>query len=386
MRKSAALLVILTLLIPLLIMPAKPVSAASPDTWATKALMNEARSGLGVAAVNGKIYAIGGASKGRMTGTNEEYDQATNTWMLKAQMPTPREYFATAVYQNKIYCIGGIIGDSPQTGSVLTSVNEVYDPATDAWETRTPMPIASPLPPANVIGDKIYVIGNLANETFNYVYDPVTDSWTTKTPIPIATAASGIVDEKIYFIGGYFDVNYHSFNQIYDPITDNWAAGTPPPTFFVMGSAGVTTGTNAPKRLYVFDTPYGDTAGLPNDPLYTNQVYDPKADNWTHGADIPTNRQDFGVASVNDLFYVIGGMTMTYPDWGSAPVVTFYATNEMYVPFDYGTPEPTLPPTANPVAFEPFPTIPILTIVVVGVVVACAGLLLIRKRVRGKPQ
>jgi N-acetylneuraminic acid mutarotase len=385
MSKHAKPLLILTLLIPLLIMPLTPVSAATPDSWTSKASMNEARSGLGVAVVNGKIYAIGGASEGRITGTNEEYDPATNTWMLKAQMPTPRIYFATAVYQNKIYCVGGIIGDSPQTGSVLTSVNEVYDPATDVWETKASLPTASALPAAEVFNDKIYVIGGLYNDTFNYVYDPATDSWTTKTPVPTAAVPSGVINGKVYFVGGYFDTNYHPINQIYNLETDDWSLGTPPPTFFVTGSAGVTSGKMAPERVYVFCVPYGDTAGLPNDPMYTNQVYDPEADNWTHGANIPTNRQDFGVAVVNDLFYIIGGMTMTYPDWGSAPVITFYATNEMYTPFEYGSILPSSP-TANPGTFEPFPTIHVLTIVVAGLVLAGAGFLLYRKRGRGKTQ
>lgn len=354
-------MVVLLLVYQLLSTPFSVSGELIENSWASKTPMNEARSGLGVTVVNGKIYAIGGSGEGGKTGTNEEYDPATDTWTLKTPMPTPRDYFATAVYHNRIYCIGGIIANSPQTGDVLTSVNEVYDPATDAWETKASLPTASALPPANVFADKIYVIGGLYNETFNYVYDPATDSWTTKTPVPTAAAPSGVIDSKIYFIGGFFDVNYHSINQIYDLVTDNWSLGTPPPTFFVIGSAGVTAGMMAPKRVYVFDIPYGDTVGLPNDPLYTNQVYDPKADNWTCGADIPTSRESFSVAVVDDLFYVIGGLTMTYPSWGSAPVVTFYATNEMYTPFGYGTPEPSSSPTDTPNIMPAlFPIVPIL--------------------------
>jgi len=106
-----------------------PLVNATEDSWATKAPMQQARSGLGVAAVNGKIYAIGGSNAsgfapsipgsavlgnrdiGGHLGTNEEYDPETDTWTYKASMPTPRIVFATAVYQNKIYCIGGKTSD-----------------------------------------------------------------------------------------------------------------------------------------------------------------------------------------------------------------------------------------------------------------------------------
>ena len=37
----------------------------------------------------------------------EAYNPGTDTWTLKAPMPTSRDGFGIAVYQNKIYCIGG---------------------------------------------------------------------------------------------------------------------------------------------------------------------------------------------------------------------------------------------------------------------------------------
>ena len=122
------------------------------DCWVSKAPMNQARSGLGVAVVNDKIYAIGGVTSNgfvpsspgsavyagttpvAVTGTNEEYDTETDTWTYKTPMPTPRAVFAIAVYQNKIYCIGG------KTNDTYTGVTEVYDPATDTWETKTSTP------------------------------------------------------------------------------------------------------------------------------------------------------------------------------------------------------------------------------------------------------
>jgi len=74
MRKSVALLLVLVFLTAPCLIAIKSVSAASQDSWATKAPMPTARSGLGTAVVQGKIFAIGGGSV-----VNEMYDPAADT-------------------------------------------------------------------------------------------------------------------------------------------------------------------------------------------------------------------------------------------------------------------------------------------------------------------
>ena len=64
------------------------------NSWIAKAPMPTPRGGLGVAVVDGKIYAIGGDASGKLVGTNEEYNPVTDTWTTKAPMPTPRAFFA----------------------------------------------------------------------------------------------------------------------------------------------------------------------------------------------------------------------------------------------------------------------------------------------------
>src|SRR4030042_815351 len=119
-------------------------TSASENVWLSKAPIQQARYGLGVEVVAGKIYAIGGiidpASWNQAVGTNEEYNPTTDTWSFKEPMPTNRSQFGIAVYQNKVYCIGGSYGtgtfvaghiDRIETHDV--KVNEVYNPATDTW-------------------------------------------------------------------------------------------------------------------------------------------------------------------------------------------------------------------------------------------------------------
>jgi N-acetylneuraminic acid mutarotase len=337
-RKSIALLLALVFLTASCIVAFKPVQASSADSWTSKASLHEARALLGVAVVNGKIYAIGGSTEsgfspniGGFVGTNEEYDPATDTWTFKASMPTPRARFAIAVYRNKIYCIGG-------KANAIIGVNEVYDPATDTWENKTPMPTPRDTLQANVVGGKIYLVGGYPSSTLNEVYDPENDSWTTKASMPTGASsyASAVVDNRIYVIGGYSNppIFWSNLNQIYNPETDKWSLGTPAPSSVYIGAAGATTGVTAPKLIYVIAVPgYNGLVATP----CLNQVYDPENDSWTVGADVPTNRLNFGVAVVNDTLYAIGGHT--YADWG---FISPSEANEQYVPIGYGTVPPAV--------------------------------------------
>src|SRR4030067_1458919 len=159
MRKTVVLILFLVFLLEVLPLAANEATGAeaSENSWVTKAPMHQARSDLGVANLNSKIYAIGGNTEngyvpnshgndykalGWITATNEEYDPETDTWVFKKPMPTPRYKFAIAAYQNKIYCIGGII--NWVSGQIsYTGANEVYDPATDKCKTKTFMPTAT---------------------------------------------------------------------------------------------------------------------------------------------------------------------------------------------------------------------------------------------------
>ena len=305
---------------------------AASDSWTRLEPMPTARTTLGVAVVNGKIYAIGGYGAGGYLNVNEEYDPATNTWTTKEPMPIPRASFGIAVVENKIYVIGGVIGyDVDAEGIITCSINQVYDPLTDTWETMEPMPTNRSQLNANVLDGKVYMIGGRTGGQYttvalNQVYDPETDTWTTKTsiPYPVVRYASAVVDDKIYIISGQNE--FHSlvnlnFTQIYDPENDVWSQGAQMPVVTTHAAADATTGVFAPKRIYVI----GGEGGFVY-PLDQNYVYDSQADVWITGTPMPTSRSNPAVAVVNDLVYVIGGTV----GW-----LEYTATLERYTPIEY---------------------------------------------------
>ena len=70
------------------------MSLPAEGGWTRKADMPTARTALAACAVDGKIYAIGGAPRNQVvTATVEQYDPATDTWTTRASMRTPRAFF-----------------------------------------------------------------------------------------------------------------------------------------------------------------------------------------------------------------------------------------------------------------------------------------------------
>jgi hypothetical protein len=286
------------------------------DSWATLEPLPLALAGFKAAAVNDKIYVMK---------LNITYEYDLCSWSTKKSMPTSRDSFGIVAYQNKIYCIGGRTNYDP------SATNEVYNPESDSWETKTAMPTPRLNLDANLVNGKIYLIGGvIQNPRFldvpgtyvrtnvTEVYDPVTDSWVTKAPIPfeVSLYASAVVENKIYVIS-------ESLTQIYDPKYDTWSFGTPPRYPVDLAGGVATTGEMAPERIYVIG---GRKDGL--EIAYT-QIYDPTDDSWSLGTQMPTPRYDFATAVVNDQIYAMGGVT------GAFAGIEQKNQNEQYTPFSY---------------------------------------------------
>jgi hypothetical protein len=380
LKRSHALVIISAILVASCLLPAK-FTDASENSWATKASMHVARSDLGVAVVNGKIYAIGGNTEsgympnsegndykalGWIAAANEEYNPETDTWTLKTSMPTPRCNFAISTFENKIYCIGGIINWASGLIS-YTGANEVYDPAVDKWETKTPMPTPASAT-ANVANGKIYVIGGGSNETLNQVYDPATDTWTTKKGMPAEPKLGGPnampklisaeVDGKMYIMSYY--TSLPSGTWVYTPAGDSWISLSSSPFVILEGvgwwshAAGATTGVNAAKRIYVFFERYPYAASPPY------LAFDPSTEDWTKIGELSTSRRCFGVAVVNDILDAIGGRSYNYPyPDDNYFTVEEKAVTEQYTPLEYGA-EASASPTPSVPEFPSWIILPLL--------------------------
>jgi N-acetylneuraminic acid mutarotase len=279
--------------------------------------------------MDGKIYAIGGAGPiYHALNTMEVYDPDTDTWTAKSEMPTARQGLSASVVNGKIYAIGG--GSSSTLGytSVVTySTVEEYDPATDTWTTKSPMPTSRGWHSANVVDGKIYIIGGsqASRPDENHVlqvevYDPATDTWAQAGEMPKSRAAgsSSVVNGKIYIIGGYG--GSQNIDE-YDPSTESWTRKSDMPTRRIGLSTTVLDG-----KIYVIG---GYISGFASEKGVTIvEVYDPAMDTWTTAPDMPTGRFGPSTSVVDGKIYVIGGMA-----YWSTPA---YVIVEVYDPqIDY---------------------------------------------------
>ena len=190
-------------------LPAGTVEAYDPvtNTWTTRQSIPAPPFGAGVGVVNGILYAVGGVAPSSsgftVTGTLQAYDPIADTWTTKAPMPTPRLGFAVGVVNGILYAVGG-----DAAGTV-----EAYDPATKTWTTRQPMLTARSDLDVGVVNGILYAVGGSPSDNADGIpkivntveaYDPATNAWTTRTPMITARMGLGVavVDGVLYAIGG----------------------------------------------------------------------------------------------------------------------------------------------------------------------------------------
>ena len=298
---------------------------AQGAVWNMKANMPTERKDAGAASCFGKIYVIGGRTEDEnYIDTNEEYDPATDTWAVRAPMPTAREKPAIiaglGVPGTRIYAIGGWEGS-------VSNKNEEYDPITNTWRTRAPMPTARIAhAAANVLG-RIYIVGGnevwLGDESSakNESYNPATDGWITLPPMPtprrnLAVAAVG---QSLYAIGGYtlrFPTGRYAKTEEFNIFTNSWT--TKSDILTPRSDMGAVAIGNA---IYVL----GGRTGSSSNSSWSakNEAYYPMSNHWEAKEDMSTARGQLAVTALGNKIYVIGGAL------GGSPV-QYSAMNEEF--------------------------------------------------------
>ena len=121
---------------------------AGQGTWTLKAPMPVMRDEVSAVAVNGKLYAIGGALAAAAIPHAQEYDPVADKWRNLVPMPLARDHIGLAAVNGKIYTFGGFTHVVHQGAS--TDVFE-YDPAANTWRRRlrSSCRSAAPEPPSS---------------------------------------------------------------------------------------------------------------------------------------------------------------------------------------------------------------------------------------------
>lgn len=277
------------------------------DCWTVQEPMPTVRTGFSVGAVNGMLYAVGGqipgTSRHNAVSTVEAYDPNTNRWFTKAPMPTVGPGAQIGVVSGVLYAVGGInvgLVDPLPVGTV-----EAYDPVTDTWTAKQPIPSPPYGAGVGVVNGILYAVGGIAPGGSGIVitgtlqaYDPASDTWTTKAPMPTPRIGFrvGVLNGLLYVVGGD-DVGTV---EAYDPVTDTWATKQHMLTARSGFDVGVVNGI-----LYAVGGATGRDVAL----TITDRVeaYDPATNTWTTKAPMPIGRLYPSVAVLNGVLYALGG-------------------------------------------------------------------------------
>jgi N-acetylneuraminic acid mutarotase len=227
------------------------------DKWTKKTPMPRPAHHAALAAANGKIYVIGGFVAPQNTAipvggawepidNTWEYDPAADSWKSLPPLPGKRGSAVAAEVGGKIYVIGGAttVAGSKEPfftffgPSLVLGTNDVYDPATNKWQSRKPMSVPRNHAFVGAVNGKIYVIGGRTGHGFILSatntdvveeYNPVNDSWSVpKERMPTARSggASGTDGRRIYVAGGEVTTKdlVGAFRSVeaYDPLTNSW--------------------------------------------------------------------------------------------------------------------------------------------------------------------
>jgi hypothetical protein len=234
------------------------------DKWTQKKGMPRSAHHAAIATANGKLYVIGGFVPPKDTqiptgGAWEpiaetwEYDPAADSWKSLAPLPTKRGAAVAVEVGGKIYVIGGattVAGSKDPYftffgPSLVLTTNEVFDPATNKWESRRPMSVARNHAYAAAVNGKIYVIGGRTGHAFILSatntdvveeYSPVSDMWSApkeRMPTPRSGGAWGTDGRRIYVAGGEVTtkelVGAFRAVEAYEPATNSWISLPPMP-------------------------------------------------------------------------------------------------------------------------------------------------------------
>ncbi|MEV4759097.1 S8 family serine peptidase [Micromonospora sp. NPDC049559] len=236
---------------------AAPVSAAPQvdEAWARVADLPAAIYDNAAAALDGKVYSVGG---GTNTGNERKawvYDPEANSWSALPDLPTARAKASAVAVNGKLYVLGGWSASGAPVASV-----DVYDPASNAWST-------------------------VAGAT---------------NPAPTAAAGAAVVDGVVYLVGGCSDGSCASSNKtvVFDPATGAFSTGANYPHAFAWGSCGG-IGTS----VYCGGGSAGTTA-------YKDAYsYDPAGGTWTALPDLPIDLWGSQYAAAGGLLVISGGVT-----------------------------------------------------------------------------
>jgi N-acetylneuraminic acid mutarotase len=170
--------------------------------WEQLEPLPQPRWGHRMVALDGRLYAVGG-----QPGPDVQiYDPGEDSWTLGAPLPEVRDHLGVVVHDGEIWVLGG----RDQLDD-LTARVDVYDPEGDEWREGPALPAPVSAAAVGVVDGRIHVVDGEDPATFgggvldaHWVLEPGADEWSQgpASRLPVHGAADGVIDDRLYMVGG----------------------------------------------------------------------------------------------------------------------------------------------------------------------------------------
>lgn len=322
-RSLILLGVVLCIAILLVVEELPPVSVSPSQThddrgasWETRSSVPTERTEVTAAMLGGEIYVLGGFDRfGRTLDTVEVYDPATNMWRAGPSLPSPRHHAASAVIGLRLYVIGGFHGRSFRPMRDVF----VFDRESEQWSPGSVLPEGRGAHVAAAEGGIIYVVGGITEEGVSAALlklDSLTGEWEHLSPMPTPREhlAAELIADRLYVVGGRqggLETNLGVL-EVYDPATRAWSEGPSMPTArggiagSAVGDLFIVVGGEEPSRTFA-----------------SAEAFDVGSQSWIALPPMPTARHGLGSATLGHRVFVIGG--------GRTPGLSVSGANEVMI-------------------------------------------------------
>ncbi|CAG9785222.1 unnamed protein product [Diatraea saccharalis] len=290
--------------------------------WSSLPPLTVPRSGLGAAFLKGLFYAVGGRNTSPGSSYDSDwvdvYNPANELWRPCSPMSTPRHRVGVAVMDGLLYAVGG------SSGSEYHKSVECYDPERDTWSSVASMGSARLGVGVAVVNRLLYAVGGFDGArrlATLECYHPEDDRWSARASMHHARS------------GAVFKVKRG--NDCFDDVNDaldkvlRWSDNNnlklnsnkmKRVKFALPNVRRVSThiNVNSEKVELVESTKFLGVAAL-NQYIYvvggydgTQQLasverYDTERDVWEHVAPIATARSALSLTVLDNKLYALGG-------------------------------------------------------------------------------
>jgi N-acetylneuraminic acid mutarotase len=294
--------------------PPGPGEPSVAGAWSVAAGLPTPRSEVASAVLDGKIYIVAGFdARGNSTAVVEAYDPTSDTWERRSPIPGARDHAIAVAHEGRLYVFGGGAGQARRE-------SYLYDHRTDSWAPLPLMPLSRTAGGAATLGGTIVIAGGVGEDPeASLTFDTATGRWERGPLLSEPREHLAVMGDgaTVYVVGGRWQNELKATNEALSSLTAGWRTLPDLPT-----PRGGTSGAVLDGKVYVA----GGEAFGPTRTFAEVEFFDPATGRWSRAPDLPTPRHGLAAQAAGGRLYVIGG--------GPTAGLSVSPQNEVFEPAD----------------------------------------------------